>query len=248
MTGEIKIRVGNLSKEFDVNFRKSEGALSRLLHIFRSRNNKKLKVLDDVSFDVNKEDIIGIIGRNGSGKSTLLRIMAGIFRPTKGNVSVYGDAIYLSGYGIGLQQKLTMKENIYLLGSIMGLSQKNIKSLFDQIVDFSGLKDFVNMRVCFFSSGMVSRLSFSVSANCINLKRPNILLLDEVFGSGGDLDFQKKAIEKMEELIGEGVTVVLVSHNLELVKKYCNKVIWLDEGKIKEIGKPAEVVLKYEKK
>jgi ABC-type polysaccharide/polyol phosphate transport system ATPase subunit len=237
-----RIIVKNVNKQFRLGAVKSDTALARLVS---ARQIQKIQVARGISFDADAGEIIGVIGRNGSGKSTLLRLIAQIYQKDSGEVRTEGNLIYLSGYGQGLQPKLTMKENIYLMGAVMGLSSADVRRRFDEIVDFSGLREFVNTKVYQFSSGMVVRLNFSVTIFCIAHHDPDILLLDEVLGSGGDLDFQVQALLKIEEFIKGGATVILVSHSLETIQKYCHRVIWLEKGSICKIGTPAEVVAAY---
>jgi ABC-type polysaccharide/polyol phosphate transport system ATPase subunit len=248
MKKEKNIQVDNISKKFNIGFKKNQGALARLISFVSGKESRKdLEVLKDVSFCAYPGQIIGIIGKNGSGKSTLLRILAGIYEPDKGWVKTVGTVNYLAGFGNGLNPKLTMEENIYLMGTMMGLGKTDIKKRFYEIVDFAGLKDFIYTKVYKFSSGMVTRLSFSVTIHCLKHSNPDILLLDEVFGAGGDIDFEDKAIGKMAEFIKGGATVILASHNLEIVKQYCDEVFWLDKGGIAAHGLPDDICEKYEK-
>lgn len=244
-----KIEVKNISKAFSVGSLGSDLALSHLTSIRSllkgSWHKNKFQVLDDVSFNVENGEILGIIGKNGSGKSTLLRIIAGVYRADSGSVIHHGEVFFLTSMGLGLMEKLTMKDNIYLVGSVMGLKIKKIKNIFNEITDFSELQNFVNLKIRLFSTGMIGRLGFSVSVFCMKNKKSEILLLDEVFGSGADFEFEKKAIGKMEELMHGGTTVVMVSHDLDIMQKYCNRIIWLDAGKIKAVGTPAEIIEKY---
>lgn len=243
---EPRIKVDKISKKFDIDFRKNEGLLARILGFFpKSYSKRELLALCEVSFDAKSGEIIGIIGKNGSGKSTLLKIIAGVYSPSSGEVKTNGTMVYLTGLGQGLAAKLTMRENIFLMGSVMGLAQKDIKKKFDEIVEFSGLKDFVDSKIYQFSSGMVTRLNFSVMIHSLKHHNPDIILLDEVFGAGGDIDFQKRGIEKMEELIKGGAAVIMVSHSLDMITKYCNRAILLDGGKISYIGGPKEAVRQY---
>jgi ABC-type polysaccharide/polyol phosphate transport system ATPase subunit len=245
---EMRVLVRNISKRFFIGM-KSDSILAKVLSFFSGKETKKkIQVLDDVSFEVRAGKNLGIIGKNGSGKSTLLRIMAGIYVPDKGTVKTNGDVVYLTSFGQGLKQKLTMRENIYLIGSIMGLSQTDIRDKFKDIVDFSGLENFVDTKVYQFSSGMVSRLNYSIVINCLKHKKPDILLLDEVFSGGGDTEFKEKALRKMEELIKGGATVILVSHIPKIIRKYCDEAIWLDKGKIIKKSKPGDVVKAYKEK
>lgn len=248
MKKEKNIWLDNVSKKFNIGFKKNQGALARLISFVSGKESRKdLEVLKDISFCTYPGQIIGLIGRNGSGKSTLLRIIAGIYEPDQGYVKTVGRVNYVSGFGNGLSSKLTMEENIYLMGTMMGLSKIDIKKRFAEIVDFSGLKDFVYAKVYKFSSGMVIRLSFSVTIHCLEHSNPDILLLDEVFGAGGDIDFEDKAIQKMAEFIKGGATVLLASHGLKIVEEYCDEVMLLDNGKILQSGSPRKVIDDYKK-
>src|SRR5574343_172390 len=242
----MRIIVKKISKKFNIDFRKKEGLLARILNFLpKALPKRELIAINDVSFTVDSGEIVGIIGKNGSGKSTLLKIIAGVYAPDKGEVKTNGTMVYLTGMGQGLQLKLTMRENIFLMGSIMGLGQKDIRKKFNEIVELSGLSEFVDSKVFQFSTGMVTRLNFSVMLHSLKHHNPEIILLDEVFGSGGYIDFQRKGIEKMEELIKGGATVVIVSHDLVTIEKYCNKVILLEKGRVVAQGKPNEVVQSY---
>ncbi len=250
-----RIIVSQLNKKFSISYKESQSALARILMFFfrfvktpteeRFKKKNKLQVLDGISFEAEAGENIGIIGNNGSGKSTLLRLIAEIYIPDSGEIKTNGRMVYLAGFGQGLQPLLTMSENIYLMGAMMGLSQKEITKRFNGIVKFAGLKDFVNTRVYQFSSGMSARLNFSVTIFCLSERNPDILLLDEVLNGAGDIDFQHKAVSKMEEFIRGGSTVILVSHDLSTIEKYCDRVIWLDRGKMVKIGKPHEVISHY---
>jgi ABC-type polysaccharide/polyol phosphate transport system ATPase subunit len=210
----IRVQAKNISKNFSIDYRRDEGALEKLLKILAGKREKRERLaLKDVSFSARSGEVVGIIGKNGAGKSTLLKIIAEIYQPGSGEVKTNGSLVYLTSLGLGLEKKLTMRENIYLSGSIMGLEQKEIKQKFNQIVEFSGLRDFVDLRVYQFSTGMLARLSFSITFFCLKHKNPDILLIDEVFGSGADVEFEEKAGKKMEELIRGGSTVLMASHN-----------------------------------
>ncbi|MBC8532889.1 ABC transporter ATP-binding protein [Yeguia hominis] len=194
-----------------------------------------------VSFEVEEGSIVGIIGKNGSGKSTLLRSIAGIFSPDSGSIETFGHSISLLSIGVGFQKKLSGKENIFLSGLLLGFTEKQVAAKMDEIIEFSGLGEFINKPVKTYSSGMYSKLAFSITA----VLEPEIMLIDEVL-SVGDEKFQKKSYNKMKELISDSKrTVVIVSHSLNTVKKLCNRVIWLHEGKIKMQGDPDEVISAY---
>ena len=241
-----RIILNGVSKKFMIGFQNNNSALSRVVSLFSGKEPKKeIWAVKDVDLSVKIGENLGIMGSNGSGKSTLLRIIAGVYKADEGSVKTKGNTIYLNGFNNGLNYKLTMKENIYLMGSVMGISQKDIKKRFNEIVEFSGLKDFVYTKVYQFSSGMTTRLSFSATVHFIKQSNPDILLLDDVFGAGGDFDFEEKALKKMEDFISGGSTVIVCSHDLKIIQKYCNKAVCLEKGKIIKSGKPDEVVEFY---
>ena len=212
--------------------------------LFKLKKSKSeiFEAIKDVSFNVEKGKILGIVGRNGSGKSTLLRAIGGIFSPDEGEINLYGNSISLLSIGVGFQPKLTGYENIFLSGMLLGFTEKQIKEKLDEIIKFSGLKKFIRKPVRTYSSGMYSKLAFSITA----ILETDIILIDEVL-SVGDVKFKEKSYNKMKELINdETKTVVIVSHSLGTLKELCNEVLWLDEGKIVMRGEPKEVIEKYE--
>lgn len=236
-----RIIVENVRKRFKIGFKKEQTALARLLSLFSGRETRKvLEALKGISFDVEEGEILGIIGENGSGKSTLLRVIAGIYDKDRGRVGVRGKIVSLINLNVGLMERLTMKDNIYLCCSLFGLPQKEITQKLNSIVQFAELEPFIDTKVYQFSDGMKQRLAFSIAIHC----NPKILLLDEVFAVG-DEDFRKKSANKIKELVKGGASVILVSHELWMIKKYCDRVIWLDKGKIVKKGKTEEVVKKY---
>lgn len=246
---EEMISLFNIGKKFDRDFVKSQDLLFRILNFFSDkgfRRKEKFEALKDISFSISKGEVVGIVGKNGSGKSTLLRVIAGIYKPDSGTFKTKGEVVYLTGFGQGLRDKLTMRENIFLVGSIMGLSQEDIRKRFEDIVEFSDLREYIDTKVFKFSSGMINRLSFSIGIHCVLHKNPDILLIDEaISGGGGDIRFQKKSLDKIEELVKGGAAVLLVSHNLDQIRKYCNKAILLDNGKIEKIGNPDDIIEIY---
>ncbi len=227
-----RITVENIAKRFKIGFKKNQSILARISSFFSGREPKKIIwALKEVSFEAEEGEIIGIIGKNGSGKSTLLRMIAGIYRCNKGKITTNGKIISLINLNVGMQPRLTMKDNIYLCCSLFALSQKTIKQRFNSIVRFSELENFINTKIYQFSEGMKQRLAFSIAIHC----NPEILLLDEVF-EVGDKEFKIKSANKIKELVKKGSTVLLVSHELWMIEKYCNKIIQLDKGKISKIG------------
>lgn len=197
--------------------------------------------LDHVSFDIKRGDILGIIGFNGAGKSTLLKILAGVLTPTTGKVTVKGTVAPLIEVGAGFDPELTARENIFLNGAILGYSRNFIQSKFDEIIEFAELKEFINVPVKNFSSGMYARLGFSIAT----IVKPDILIVDEVL-SVGDFRFQEKCENRIQEMIATGVTIILVSHDINIVNRLCNKVAWLERGKLKEFGKAKLLCSQYQ--
>lgn len=245
MIANRQIHLEGVGKKFNLNLAKKEGALFRFLSFTADQQPNDFWALRNINFSPKEEQITGIIGSNGSGKSTLLRTIAGIYQPDEGNIVIGGEVVYLSGFGQGLMPKLTMKENIYLTGTFLGLGQKEISQKFDEIVEFSGLKDYINTKVYQFSTGMVSRLSFSATIFCVKHKNPEIILIDEALDTGADLNFREKAIKKMEELINSGSSVVLVSHDLGTINQYCAWVLWMENGQVVKSGLPQQIISEY---
>lgn len=241
MEKQDRIIVENLTKIFKIGFKKRQGILARFLGFFSGKEpKKKLIALDNVFLKLKKGEILGIIGRNGCGKSTLLRVLAGIYESYQGNFYVNGKIVPIIGLGAGMQPRLSMKENIFLVGSLFGLGKKTLKRNFNSIVEFAGLEKFINTKLYQFSSGMRQKLAFSIAIHC----NSDILLLDEIFAVG-DQDFRNKSAEKIKEIVKKGTSVILVSHELWMIEKYCDRVIWMDGGKIKKIGKANEIVKEY---
>lgn len=195
-----------------------------------------------VSFDIEQGKIVGIVGKNGSGKSTMLKAIAGIFSADKGTINLYDNTISLLSIGVGFQPKLTGYENIFLSGMLLGFSEEQIKEKVDSIIEFSELGKAIHKPVRAYSSGMYSKLAFSITA----ILETDILLIDEVF-SVGDIKFKEKSYNKMKELISkEDRTVVIVSHSMNALKELCNEIIWLNDGVILDQGTPEDIIPKYE--
>lgn len=197
--------------------------------------------LEHVSFTVKKGETLGLIGRNGAGKSTLLKVISGILNPTEGSVTCHGNIVPMLELGSGFDMDLTGRENIFLNGAILGYSEEFLKSKYQEIVDFSELGQFIEVPIRNYSSGMLARLAFSV-ASVVN---PEILIVDEIL-SVGDAGFQEKSRKRMLELMGGGTTVLFVSHSLDQIREMCNRVVWLEHGRIKMSGKTEEVASAYE--
>lgn len=207
-----------------------------------SKEKNELLALNNVSFEISKGEVVGLIGSNGAGKSTLLKVVSGVMKPTKGSVKVEGVISPMIELGAGFDPELTARENIYLNGAILGYSKKFLDDKFEEIVDFSEIRDFLDVPVKNFSSGMTAKLAFSIAT----VVDPEILIVDEIL-SVGDIKFQEKSKKKMMEMINGGTTVLYVSHSLESIKDLCTKVIWLDHGKIVKIGEPKEICEEYYK-
>ncbi|WP_394923835.1 ABC transporter ATP-binding protein [uncultured Robinsoniella sp.] len=200
------------------------------------------EAVKNVSFKVREGEILGIVGKNGSGKSTMLRAIAGIFSPDSGTIDLYGHSVSLLSIGVGFQKSLSGKENIMLSGMLLGFSEEEVRRQMPEIIEFAGLGKFINMPVKTYSSGMYSKLAFSITA----ILKTDIMLIDEVL-SVGDAKFKKKSYRKMKELIGEkDRTVVIVSHNNDTLRSLCDRILWLHDGEVKMLGTADEVLPVYE--
>lgn len=208
----------------------------------RKISYRELLALDDVSFDVYKGEVVGIIGTNGSGKSTLLRIVSGALKPTSGEVIVDKKKIQILTLGTGFDMELSARENVYLNGAIIGYSKKFLDDHFDEIIDFAELWDFVDEKVKNYSSGMVSRLGFAIATAG---DAAEILILDEVL-SVGDEFFRKKSLARIKEMIHGGSTVLMVSHGMNTIIENCSKAVWIEKGKLRMIGEAKEVCQQYQ--
>ena len=233
MHSDIAISVRNLGKSYVIAHNASkhvtlaEAMLHRLRHPFQRQQTETFHALQDVSFDVKKGDVVGIIGRNGAGKSTLLKVLSRITEPTRGQIDLYGRVGSLLEVGTGFHPELTGRENIYLNGHILGMRKKEIDRQFDAIVDFAGVEQFLDTPVKRYSSGMYVRLAFAVAAHLDS----EILIVDEVLAVG-DTEFQKKCLGKMKDVADSGRTVLLVSHNMASVTNLCTRTLVLGRGKL----------------
>ncbi len=214
---------------------------SSLLKLKKSKT-EIFEAIQGISFNVEKGQIMGIVGKNGSGKSTLLKTLSGIFSPDEGTVDLHGHSVSLLSIGVGFQKDLTGRENIFLSGMLLGFSEQQVAALVDEIIEFSELGKFIDRPVRTYSSGMYSKLAFSITSTL----KTDIMLIDEVL-SVGDAKFKKKSYAKMKELISDKErTVIIVSHNSDTIRKLCDSVLWMHEGKIKMQGDPQEVMQAYE--
>lgn len=240
------IKIENVSMKFNLEIEKDFSMKQAFINIFTKKKKKKKNddfwALKNVSFTVDKGEVVGLIGSNGAGKSTLLKIVSGVMKPTSGKVTVQGVISPMIELGAGFDGNLTARENIYLNGAILGYSKKFLDSKFDEIVEFSELKDFLDVPVKNFSSGMTAKLAFSI-ATVVN---PEILIVDEIL-SVGDIKFQEKSKKKMMEMIKGGTTVLYVSHSLQSIKELCTKVVWLEHGKVVKIGDTKKICDAYYK-
>lgn len=235
------IEANNIGIMFKLRHEKRWTLKKSAMNIFnRKRPTQNFWALKKVGFKLNEGESLGIIGRNGSGKTTLLRVIGRIFKPDEGSIKVNGKVSTLLSVTVGFQPELSGLENIYLTGAILGLKKKQIDTILDDIIDFSELNDFIDVPVKTYSSGMYARLGFSIAVNIEN----DIMLIDEVLGVG-DSRFREKCESKMRRFKEKGKTIVLVSHNTEAIKSFCNRAILLDKGMVKAEGKPEAVVEKY---
>ncbi len=235
---EVAIEVKNLC--IDYRPLKNISIVKTLFHK-KDDKEKAFRAVKNVSFEVEKGEILGIVGKNGSGKSTMLRALAGIFRPDEGSIDLKGNSISLLSIGVGFNNEMSGRENIIISGMLLGFSKEQIEERMDSIIEFAEIGEFIDMPVKTYSSGMYSKLAFAITANL----ETDIILVDEVL-SVGDERFKKKSLNKMKELIlDKNRTVVIVSHDLNTLKDLCDKILWIHEGEIKEYGKPQEILERY---
>ena len=236
------ISVYNVHQSFKVPPERAWGLKQAIFNRLRGiKGYTEYKVLKGVSFEVKKGEFVGIVGRNGSGKSTLLKIMSGIYTPENGEVKINGTLVPFIELGVGFNFELTGRENVYLNGAMLGFSNAEIDEMYDEIVEFAELSDFMDQKLKNYSSGMQVRLAFSIAIRA----RGDILILDEVLAVG-DAAFQKKCNDYFESLRGGDQTVILVTHSMENVKKFCDRAILIEDGKILKEGNPKEVAEAYD--
>ena len=235
------IEVKNVTIKFNMAKEKVDSIKEYILKFIKKQLFfEEFTALNDVSFDVKKGEVFGIIGLNGCGKSTILKIISGIYSPSKGSVKVNGSIAPLIELGAGFDMDLTARENIYLNGSVLGYSKNYIDSKFDEIVDFTELHQFIDVPMKNYSSGMVARIGFPIAT----ITDPDILIVDEIL-SVGDFLFQQKCEQRINELMKKGTTILIVSHSIDQIKRLCNRVMWLKSGQVVKIGETQEICNEY---
>jgi len=239
MENNIAIHAKNISKTFHITEDSHNTVKHRLFNLFNPPRRKDVAAVKRLSLEIKKGECIGLLGRNGSGKSTLVKVLAGVYPTDTGYIKINGSTM-LMNLGVGMSHELTARENIYVSGSVLGLKIKEVDAIFDKIVDFAELKEFVDTKIKFFSSGMVARLAFSIAVNA----GADIMFLDEIFAVG-DIIFQEKAIKVFESSWIQGKTVVLVSHNMETIRNYCSRAAYLKAGELVYFGETEKAVKMY---
>ena len=239
---DISIEVDHVDLTFEVQNEKIDTLKETFVRVLKGNKTNKIKVhaLNDISFKIYKGEKIGIIGFNGAGKSTLLNVITGIYQPDKGNVTTKGNISPLLSLGAGFDYNFSGRQNIILNGAVLGYSKDFLESKMDEIIEFSELDEFIDIPIKNYSSGMLAKLGFSI-ATSVN---PDILIIDEILGVG-DVNFQKKSGDKIKSMMDGGTTVLLVSHSIPQIRELCDKAIWIDKGKLREIGEVNKVCDSY---
>lgn len=235
----IAIKASNISKTFQISEDSHNTVKHRLFNLFNPPRKKRVEAIKPMDFEINRGECVGLIGRNGSGKSTLIRLLAGVYPTDTGSVDINGTTL-LMNLGVGMSHELTARENIYVSASVLGMRIKDIDAIFDQIVAFAELEEFIDSKIKYFSSGMVARLGFSIAVNA----GASIMFLDEIFAVG-DMKFQEKAIKVFESSWIEGKTVILVSHSMEVIKKYCTRTAYMKHGGLVYFGETEKAIDAY---
>lgn len=237
---EVAISINNIHKDFILPQHKNTTFKQTVVNIVKKNKIVTQRVLDGVSFDINKGDFFGIIGRNGSGKSTLLKLIAGVYTPTSGDIKINGELTPFIELGVGFNPELSGRDNVYLNGALLGFNRKQMNAMYDDIVAFAELEPFMDQKLKNYSSGMQVRLAFSIAIKAEN----DILMFDEVLAVG-DANFQVKCLGQFEKYKKEGKTIVFVSHAMPSVGQFCNRVALLNAGKLEYIGTPEEAIKRY---
>ncbi len=239
-TNEISLSLKNVNKTFRFADKSFHTIQQRLFNLHKKNKKQQLKAVKNVNLDIYKGECIGVIGRNGSGKSTLTKIMSGAYTPDKGGEVIKNGTSLLLNLGVGFSHELTARENIYVNGSTLGLRVKQIDEIFNDIIEFAELQDFVDTKIKYYSSGMIQRLSFSIAIYA----KADIIFLDEVFAVGDD-KFRNKATKVLEENWIQGRTAILVSHSAGLIEKYCSRTILMHKGELLYFGDTKVAIEKY---
>lgn len=241
MKQEYSIVAKNISMHFNMASERLESLKEYFIKLIkRQLFFKDFIAVNNISFEIKKGEVFGIVGTNGSGKSTTLKMISGILKPTSGKIEINGNIAPLIELGAGFDGELTARENIYLNGAVLGYSKKYIDEHFDQIVDFAELRDFLDMPIKNYSSGMVARIAFAIAT----VITPDILIVDEIL-SVGDFLFQEKCEKRINELMAGGTTIVIVSHTIAQIERLCDRVMWIEKGNLKMIGDTATVCEAY---
>ena len=236
MEKTIALRANNISKTFHISEDSHNTVKHRLFNLFNPPRKKRVEAIKPMDFEINRGECVGLIGRNGSGKSTLIRLLAGVYPTDTGSVDINGTTL-LMNLGVGMSHELTARENIYVSASVLGMRIKDIDAIFDKIVDFAELEEFIDSKIKYFSSGMVARLGFSIAVNA----GASIMFLDEIFAVG-DMKFQEKAVKVFESSWIEGKTVILVSHSMDVIKKYCSRTAYMKHGVLVYFGETEKAI------
>ena len=241
-SSNVMIEVKNMTIEYKLANERIDSMKEFLIAFLTKKiSYERFKALKNISFDVYKGEVVGIIGHNGAGKSTMLKAISGILRPAEGEAVCHGKVVPMLELGSGFDPQLTGRENIFLNGAILGYSEEFLNEKYDEIVEFSELSEFIDSPIRNYSSGMMMRLAFSV-ATVVN---PEILIVDEILAVG-DSDFQAKSKRRMQELMSGGTTVLFVSHSLEQIREMCNRVVWIEKGEMQMVGETQKVCDLYQ--
>ena len=241
MNHENAVELKNIEMHFNMSKEKVDSLKEYFLRfVTRKLMFEDFLAIDDVSFNIQKGDVFGIVGLNGSGKSTLLKIISGILTPTKGSVETVGSIAPLIELGAGFDMDLTARENIYLNGSVLGFSKKFMDAKFDSIVEFSEMQEFLDTPMKNYSSGMVARIGFAIAT----MTKPDILIVDEILAVG-DFRFQEKCEERINSIMNDDTTVIIVSHSIEQIERLCKHCAWIEKGKLRMLGDAQEVCSAY---
>lgn len=239
--GDIVVRAKNVSVVFNIANEKIQNLKEYFIKLTkRELMFREFVAVDDISFEVHRGDVFGLVGTNGSGKSTMLKVVAGVLMPSEGVIEVNGTISPLIELGAGFDMELTARENIYLNGALLGYSKKFMDDHIDEIIDFAELHNFMEMPLKNYSSGMVARIAFAITT----VTDPDLLIVDEVL-SVGDFLFQQKCEERIQSMISNGTTVLIVSHSTDQIERLCNRALWIEKSKLKMVGDAEEVCAAY---